>query len=276
MSSSLAPRPFHPDSRGNRLERWAVVPGDGGHYLWLRCSSETLAQIRPAGPAYQDRLMDASARSEWTHVLYAPGPVDPRVEVLLQLLSQILTLPALQDLTAAVALDWYKIPPDEQHPYWRNTTTGDLVHRGKYWYKSSPEEQASTGRTLAGFGCEAVRRHPQLQQTTVVLDVPGHDSRLLSFGSRLAATVARDSGKRFVKVSAREKYRAEAKSLSFEQRRESIQGQFSVQESLGATDVLIVDDVFRSGLSMDEVARAARAAGARSVYGLTAVRTMRR
>lgn len=86
----------------------------------------------------------------------------------------------------------------------------------------------------------------------------------------------RDTAKRFIKVSARDAYRAEAKSLTFEQRRELIRGQFSVRESLGSVDVLIVDDVFRSGLSMSEVARAAREAGARSIYGLAAVRTMRR
>lgn len=276
MSSSLVPRPFRPNSRGNRLEGWRAVPGGAGHYLWLRCAQETLDQIKRAGDSCQDCVVPPGATTAWTHVLYAPGPLDPRVETLLQLLSRVLTLPTLENVTSAVALDWYKIPPDEQRPDWQNTPTGDLIHRGKYWYKSSPEEQAITGRTIAGLGCEAVWRHPQLEQTAVILDVPGHDSRRLSFGSRLAATVARDTAKRFIKVSARDVYRAEAKSLTFEQRRELIRGQFSVREYLGSVDVLIVDDVFRSGLSMSEVARAAREAGARSVYGLTAVRTMRK
>lgn len=220
--------------------------------------------------------MPASASVDWTHVLYTHQNMRSEVATLLQLLARVITLPPLENVSGAIALDWYKIPPDAAHAQWRNTTSGDLVYRGKYWYKSGAEEQAVAGRTLAALACEAVQAHAHLLHTAVVLDVPGHDSKQLSFGSRLAATVARDTSKRFVKVAARNEFRAEAKALDAAQRIESLRNQFEVRESLIDTSVLIVDDVFRSGESMREVARAARAAGARSVYGLAAVRTMRR
>jgi predicted amidophosphoribosyltransferase len=108
-----------------------------------------------------------------------------------------------------------------------------------------------------------------------VLNVPGHDRTRLSFGSRLAATVARDRGLRFVRVESRSEFRAEAKSASSAQRAAMLPDQFIVSQDLREESVLIVDDVFKSGASMTEVARAARAEGAADVQGICAVRTMR-
>lgn len=276
MPPSPAPRPFYRDSRGNRLESWTVVIQEGGHFLWLRGATEMLDQIKQVGPEYQDAQMQPSASIEWTHVLYSHQHVRPEVTALLKLLERVITLPVLENMTGAIALDWYKIPPDAVDSHWRNTTSGDLVYRGKYWYKSDAEQQAIAGRTLARFACEAVLAHANMMCAAVVLDVPGHDSKQVSFGSRLAATVARDTSKLFVKVAARSKFRAETKAMNAAQQAESLRDQFEVRESLVGASVLIVDDVFRSGASMEEVARAARVAGALSVYGLAAVRTMRK
>ena len=54
-----------------------------------------------------------------------------------------------------------------------------------------------------------------------------------------------------------------------------LRDQFIVSQDLREESVLIVDDVFKSGASMTEVARVARAAGAADVQGICAVRTMR-
>jgi predicted amidophosphoribosyltransferase len=53
-------------------------------------------------------------------------------------------------------------------------------------------------------------------------------------------------------------------------------GQFSIARDLHGRTALIVDDVFQSGASMAETARAARAAGANRVLGICAVRTLRK
>lgn len=92
----------------------------------------------------------------------------------------------------------------------------------------------------------------------------------------MAATVARDFEMKKVRVKARDKFRAEAKSLDPSQRAEMLAGQFSISNDLGWKTVLIVDDVFHSGASMGEAARAARQAGAKHVLGICAARTRRR
>jgi predicted amidophosphoribosyltransferase len=121
-----------------------------------------------------------------------------------------------------------------------------------------------------------IQGHPLLRKTDIVLDVPGHDAERVSFGSRMAATVARDFKIPKIRVKARDKFRPEVKSLDPSQRAEVLAGQFSIASDLRGQTALIVDDVFHSGTSMGEAARAARAAGANRVLGICAVRNRRR
>jgi predicted amidophosphoribosyltransferase len=76
-------------------------------------------------------------------------------------------------------------------------------------------------------------------------------------------------------VSCTVPFRPEAKNVTDTQHAAVLRGSFRVSESLRGAQVLVVDDVFRSGASMGEVARACRAAGAQSVSGLCVARTLR-
>lgn len=124
--------------------------------------------------------------------------------------------------------------------------------------------------------CGVVTRHTLLNQVEVVLDVPGHDSSQVSFGSRMAATVARDLKLERAKVKSRDEFRTPSKNMTATQQAELISGRFYMERSIQGCAALIVDDVFRSGASMGEAARTALNAGASAVYGICAVRTMRR
>jgi predicted amidophosphoribosyltransferase len=70
-------------------------------------------------------------------------------------------------------------------------------------------------------------------------------------------------------------FRSPAKNLAPHERAKALRNQFSVTEDLTGRSVLIVDDVYRSGVSIAETARAAHAAGAETVQALCAVRTLR-
>lgn len=53
-------QPFHRDSRGNRLEHWAMRDHEnGGHSLWIRGTDEMTGQIRHVAPNYQDIVVPA-------------------------------------------------------------------------------------------------------------------------------------------------------------------------------------------------------------------------
>ena len=107
---------------------------------------------------------------------------------------------------------------------WPNTEIGDLVYKGKYLYKTREEQKGMVGRNLAGRICYAISRHPALNSAEVILNVPGHDRNVVSFGPRIAATVAKYKRMPDLRVTARSKFRPEAKSLSRGQSRDAAAG----------------------------------------------------
>jgi hypothetical protein len=276
MPDSVSYPPFRHDPRGNHLEWWTTTQTETGHVLWLRGPIEVVRQVQAVDPAYW-AVRYVTDTGGWTHALSSPEPaVKPAVRLLLDLLKEIITVPSgAIDLVAA--LDWYKIPAEGVDPYqWPNTETGELVNSGKYRYRLAPGPQAEAGRNLASRICNVIDRHALLKDASIILDVPGHDSRLVSFGSRLAATVARDRGLPMIKVQTSSLFRAAAKELERHKLAQAFDDEFSVPAEVRGQCVLIVDDVIRSGTSMGAVAKAARASGAYRVFGIGAVRTMRR
>jgi hypoxanthine-guanine phosphoribosyltransferase len=267
---------FYRDARGNRLAQFDSTPDGSGHILRLRGPREVVDQVLRVAPEYVGCAVPPGDPSNWTHCLRSPMPMRPEVPTLLALLTSVISLPQLPNVSAALALDWYKLPQVGIDSYdWPNTQIGDLVSRGKYLYKHNAVKQRVAGLDLAARLRATIDSHAGLQQSSTVLNVPGHDRTRVSFGSRLAATVARDQGLRFVRVESRSEFRAEAKSVSSAERVAMLRDQFILSQDLREESVLIIDDVFKSGVSMTEVARAARAAGAADVQGICAVRTMR-
>jgi len=276
MSTPVSYPPFRHDPRGNRLEWWTTTQTQNSHVLWLRGPIEAVRQVQAVDPAYQ-RVQYMSNTNGWTYSLQSPEPaVKPAVGMLLDLLKEIITVPS-QAIDLVAALDWYKIPEEGVDSYqWSNTETGELVSAGKYRYKHAPEPQAEAGRNLASRICNVIGRHPLLKEASMILDVPGHDSRQVSFGSRLAATVARDRGLPMIKVQTSSLFRAAAKELERHMLVQAFDDEFRVPVEVSGHCALVVDDVIRSGTSIAAVGKAARASGARSVLGIAAVRTMRR
>lgn len=275
MSTPSNATRYIPDPRANRLETWTTAAYEGGHILWLRGPASVARQIRKIAPHYQD-LCGIAADSGWTHALYSTeaNPND-EVQNALEVLPEILTLQRCPKLDFALALDWYKIPDNTVDSYaWRNTPNGELVHRGKYLYKNNREEQSKVGMQLVQNMCDVFPRHSALDRATVVLDVPGHDSERLSFGSRLASTVANATGKTMVKVCSKSKFRPEAKNLTAPERLEIFRDEFFITDDIRGSRVVIIDDVYKSGTSMGAVADTARQAGAFTVVGFAAVRTL--
>lgn len=278
MSVPVPTGPFFPDSRGNRLEGWTTRAIPGGHELWLRGPAEVARQVVTVDRSYQPCPPSMSVGPYWTHAFMSPQPsMLSQVQSLLELLTQVLTLPVPSNVDFALCLDWYKVPVDGVNPFdWQNSRAGELVNCGKYRYKNHGTLQEQAGRDLTSMLCEAIDRDVLLQLADVVLDVPGHDSTRVSFGPRLAETVASWRGIPMVRVDSTSPFRTEAKNLDTTQRASMLAGQFNVPPTACGKSALIIDDVFQSGSSMAAVATAARASGVVAVQGLCCVRTMRR
>jgi len=278
LSNPSPVTPFSSDSRANRLYTWASVDHKTGHDLWLRGPEEVVTQVRILAPEYRPLRLPMASSWQWTHVLRAPGSCRPDVAELLETLRVVLSLRSDRNLIVGVALDWYKKPVEGVPPNsWPNTEVGELIHRGKYWYQTDAQKQAEVGRDVVSRLCRAIQRHPVLRQVEVILDVPGHDSRKrVSFGSRMADAIARNLGRDRIRVQTRDEFRPAAKSLDAAGRAAVLRDQFRVDQSLVDRVVLVVDDVLRSGDSMNEVVGVAYRAGAKRVDGICAARTLKR
>jgi pyrimidine operon attenuation protein/uracil phosphoribosyltransferase len=278
MPPAAGDQVFIPDRRGNRLERYSfqVAADRRRHRLLLCASAEIAGQFRnmaPAIPGYE--LTGSLTPPGWTHCLEAPGMPDESARELADLLSDVITLPRLDNVEFAIARDWYKIPADGVPAEdWNNTADGQRVSVGKYW-TNSPAAMAEAGRVLVRRLLAVIERHPVMRSAHVTVATPGHDRTYLSFGERIAASLSNALGLPLVNVKTPHEFRPPAKELAGTGN-DAVWGEFAVHEELTGTTAVIVDDVFRTGTTMSAVAAAVKAAGAARACGLVAVRTMRR
>jgi pyrimidine operon attenuation protein/uracil phosphoribosyltransferase len=279
MSNTTSHTPFQYDSRGNRLERWTTREAPGGHELWLRGSIDVVRQVQAVDPEYRRLPNSTVGSSGWTHALFSPEPeVKLLVRSLLDLLTEILSIPTSSSaIDLAVALDWHKVVIEGMDSNdWPRTEVGNLVWLGKYRYRERPKPQAAAGHALTGRICSVIDRHALLKAANIILDVPGHDSERVSFGPRLADAVARCKNLPFIRVQSRSPFRPQAKDLTGTGLAQVLDNEFAVPVDIRGRSVLIVDDVIRTGGSIAAVGKAARRAGASTVFGVAVTRTRRR
>ncbi len=259
------------DSRGNRLEDYRVCPraGSNEHDVLLRCCNEVAQQVAKVVESKDPRPIDPQlvepGSDRWTYGFRYDGPYTAQLRDLLELLTRVLTLRPIKELTLGLALDFYTNPPDPDSGIsdWIRTEAGGLVNRGKYC------GQDDAGRQLADMLAEVIEKHPAFRDADHVIVVPGTEHR---FGERLARGVAK-----------RVDMPASVAVCDSEDRRPAKAGRTSttlepyhLPVSIKGEAVIIVDDVFKSGITMRSIAAAAWSAGAREVLGLVAARTRRK
>lgn len=267
---------FDRDSRANRLKAFEFenVAGKalpGPRWLDLCGPEEVAAQIeRIYFAAARRTAVPPERRSEWTHRFALLGALPAGLPDLLTFLQRWLTLTKTEYIDLAMAGDWYKRPEEGVDGInWPNTQIGQLVHEGRYWRKT-PAKQREAAEQLAKGISALISSHPMYSAANDVLSVPGHQGDGASFGEGLARSVANKTSKQFVQTQGPQ-VRGQAKEVGSA----DLVGRLRVPSTLRST-AIIVDDVYRTGGSMRATAYAARQAGAQTVLGFAAVRTMRK
>lgn len=147
------------------------------------------------------------------------------------------------------------------------TDVGKLVYSAKYQLNKSAAAQLGT--ILAGF----VEKHPLYARADVICPVPPSD---LGKRFHLATHLAHQMSDRFGKMYVRpEKTRTtlEQKNISDEgEKRSNLSGSMLVRDDLTGMTVIALDDLYHSGNSLEELARACRTAGASKILGLAAAK----
>jgi ComF family protein len=145
----------------------------------------------------------------------------------------------------------------------------------KFKYKSQTFLIATLGPLLSSFAREWITFSPE----SLTVPVPLHRQRLRERGFNqsllLARAVSSELGTRLDYLSLiRNRYTSTQTGLSKEARKKNVKGAFSVvnPESIKGETILLVDDVFTTGHTLNECARTLKRSGAQTVICLTLAR----
>ncbi|UQS26325.1 phosphoribosyltransferase [Amycolatopsis thermalba] len=271
MSASSGITRYRPDHRGNRLDAWSIEQSGSTTLLKIRGSKEIAEHILGALPRAEAQTPGRD--SEWTCLFRMDFRPPDELTDFLRLLEEVLVLRVRGRyyLDGAVAFDFYKIPDTDGTL--RDSPTAILMRAAKDYGPHSDEQRHETERFLCKRLSRIVREHLWFDKATKIVPVPGHDSKEVSASMRIGTAVARETGREIVEVKRRISSRPPAKEMSRADRA-SFRWEYRVDEDLEGQTVLLIDDVYETGQTMDGVAAAAKYSGAKTVVGLAALRTL--
>lgn len=259
-----------PDSRGSKLMRYEIQnEEDGpGSFLMLDAVEPITRQLlEVAGTDCVEDPLDDEEQEEWTGAFRFNGDVPEEMVYLCENLKSWLTIPNRVGIDLTLSLDWYTQSGDSDEL--DHTPTGRLIHHTKHaphpeWSHSREDRQI-----LLRLLSDAIVGHPLLEAASSISSPPGSKGDGASFGERLGRDVAKKTGKNFIPM------RGPAREQQKEVIVREVRNDFELSRKVDGP-IILVDDVYHSGATMESAAAASRRAGANSVMALTAARTIRK
>jgi ComF family protein len=143
-------------------------------------------------------------------------------------------------------------------------TFREIIHHLKY------ADRVSLARPLGNILKECLERHDF--RGAVIVPVPLHSSRERSRGFNQAELIAARLGRPVAsRMLRRRKNTPSQTGLTRNERKRNLAGAFEVSGKVGGT-VIVVDDVYTTGSTMNEIARTLKRGGAERVEVLTVAR----
>jgi len=121
---------------------------------------------------------------------------------------------------------------------------------------------------------------PNLDGIDLIVPVPAHWTRIFERGFNQAAWLSQALSKLCKKpwrpdVLIRRRKTVSQNGLSQKGRQRNVEGAFSAISSLNGMNILLVDDVYTTGATLESCAKALKRAGARTVYAVSLLRVCR-
>lgn len=146
------------------------------------------------------------------------------------------------------------------------TLIGEIEHQAK-------ESQSQTAiDQLADLLSKAIREHPSLAAVDIITAVPPRPSKAFHLPLKLVEEIGKILN-RPVGLKISKKEHPKLKNLTVEDKIKTLQGAFSLHESIEGKSILMIDDLYQSGVTLWSLAKFLKDNGAREVYGLACVKS---
>ena len=211
-----------------------------------------------------------------------PGPAKPPAQPISQPISQPTGQPDLDPIAAFLARAH---PRPLSGPWqsgwalgfhsrydggdWRRSPVGELAFRLKY------RADASALPPLVERALALCAEHPELTDVDALVPVPPSTAHALDPVGSVADALGRRLARPVWHVVAKTRHTAPQKELhTLAQKRANVAGAFAVRGDVRGKRLLILDDLYDSGATLEEVARVLHRAGAARLCVLTLTRTI--
>ena len=205
------------------------------------------------------------------------GELPPTSDVtrLLEILKKHLTI--IDSLDESHALSPHHLPPTPEHIRWKRTTLGNLVYSAKDYNHRKPVGSPGAANALVAELGSFLAQHPRYTTADLIICAPsssrGTTDDLSSYvGTRLAKSLGKriQRAQRLVDTPPQ---KDRENSVDEETASNSQRNSMVVRSQLNGSRCILIDDLYHSGGTLQELARACKRAGAVEVLGLTVTKT---
>jgi ATP-dependent DNA helicase RecQ len=156
---------------------------------------------------------------------------------------------------------------------WSRSQAGELAYRYKYGGQQALVE------TLADQLAALIADHPELSQMDAIVPVPPSSPREFDPVSALCDALARRMNRPAQRTLVKTRVTAPQKEMrTLAQKRANVAGAFAVaaefSRDLRGKQLLVLDDLYDSGATLEEVTRTLQRAGVTTIMALTLTRTI--
>ncbi|MCH7958775.1 MAG: hypothetical protein IID08_01500 [Candidatus Hydrogenedentes bacterium] len=159
-----------------------------------------------------------------------------------------------------------------------NTTDGKRTDIGQLEFLAKNQHDADATRTLSKYSLDAIRELEHYRTTNFIAAVPPRPSKEYDLPSEIVKQISNDCSN----MSDITGYfhfgndKHSLKSVSLDGKWDSWEeADLSIDCDLTGKDVILLDDKYQSGCTIQFVAMKLQEAGARQIFGLSLVKTMR-